>query len=109
MTTSPLLGYFASGTLKLDLRTIFPGQDHDVISAIRAQNTVNPAGQLGASPAPAPQETTFTVRTEGRLETTEDFGRIVVRANPDGTVVRLRDVARVELGGLSYRQIGRPS
>jgi multidrug efflux pump len=79
----------------------------DLSNAIRQQSTVNPAGQLGASPATASQETTFTVRTEGRLETTEEFGRIVVRANPDGTVVRLRDVARVELGGLNYRQIGR--
>jgi len=79
----------------------------DLSNAIRQQSAVNPAGQLGAAPATASQETTFTVRTEGRLETTDEFGRIVVRANPDGTVVRLRDVARVELGGLNYRQIGR--
>src|SRR4029079_7815546 len=79
----------------------------DLSNAVRQQSTVNPAGQLGASPAAASQETTFTVRTEGRLETAEALGRIVVRANPDGTVVRLRDVARVELGGLNYRQIGR--
>ncbi|HKC58134.1 MAG TPA: efflux RND transporter permease subunit, partial [Vicinamibacterales bacterium] len=79
----------------------------DLSNAVRQQSTVNPAGQLGASPATASQETTFTVRTEGRLETAEEFGRIVVRASPDGTVVRLQDVARVELGGLSYRQIGR--
>src|SRR5258708_5020013 len=79
----------------------------DLANAVQQQSTVNPAGPLGASPATASQETTFTVRTEGRLETAEAFGRIVVRANPDGTMVRLQDVARVELGGLSYRQIGR--
>src|ERR1700681_2378302 len=79
----------------------------DLSNAVKQQSTVNPAGQLGAAPAPASQETTFTVRTEGRLETAEEFGRIVVRANPDGSVGRLQDVARVELGGLNYRQIGR--
>jgi hydrophobic/amphiphilic exporter-1 (mainly G- bacteria), HAE1 family len=79
----------------------------DLSNAIKQQSTVNPAGQLGAAPAPAAQETTFTVRTQGRLETAGEFGRIVVRANSDGSVVRLQDVARVELGGLNYRQIGR--
>jgi HAE1 family hydrophobic/amphiphilic exporter-1 len=79
----------------------------DLSSAVRQQSTVNPAGQLGASPTTASQETTFTVRTQGRLETGEEFGRIVVRANPDGSMVRLQDVARVELGGVNYRQIGR--
>jgi HAE1 family hydrophobic/amphiphilic exporter-1 len=79
----------------------------DLSNAIKQQSAVNPAGQLGASPATASQETTFTVRTQGRLETAEEFGRIVVRANPDGSVVRMQDVARVELGGLNYRQIGR--
>jgi HAE1 family hydrophobic/amphiphilic exporter-1 len=79
----------------------------DLSNAIKQQSTVNPAGQLGASPAPPSQETTFTVRTQGRLETAEEFGNIVVRANPDGPVVRLNDVARVELGGVNYRQIGR--
>jgi HAE1 family hydrophobic/amphiphilic exporter-1 len=79
----------------------------DLADAVRQQSTVNPAGQLGASPAPSTQETTFTVRAQGRLQTAEEFGRIVVRSNPDGSVVRLQDVARVELGALNYRQIGR--
>jgi HAE1 family hydrophobic/amphiphilic exporter-1 len=79
----------------------------DLSDAVKQQSTVNPAGQLGGAPAPASQETTFTVRTQGRLQTAEEFGRIVVRANPDGSVVRLEDVARVELGALNYRQIGR--
>src|SRR5258708_22627701 len=79
----------------------------DLSNAVRQQSTVNPAGQLGAAPATASQETTFTVRTQGRLETAAEFGRIVVRANPDGSVVRLDDVARGEVGGGNYRQIGR--
>jgi hydrophobic/amphiphilic exporter-1 (mainly G- bacteria), HAE1 family len=79
----------------------------DLSNAIKEQSTVNPAGQLGGAPAPTTQETTFTVRTQGRLQTAEEFGRIVVRSNPDGSVVRLEDVARVELGALNYRQIGR--
>src|SRR4029077_15838380 len=79
----------------------------DLSNAVTQQSTVNPAGQLGASPAPSSQETTLTVRTQGRLQTPEEFGRIVVRANPDGSIVRLQDVARVELGALNYRQIGR--
>src|SRR4029077_14800923 len=79
----------------------------DLSRAVTQQSTVNPAGQLGAAPAPSSQETTLTVRTQGRLQTPEEFGQIVVRANPDGSVVRLQDVARVELGALNYRQIGR--
>ena len=79
----------------------------DLSNAVKQQSSVNPAGQLGAAPALPSQETTLTVRTQGRLQTTEEFGRIVVRSNPDGSVVRLHDVARVELGALNYRQIGR--
>ncbi|MCU1386181.1 MAG: bepG [Acidobacteria bacterium] len=79
----------------------------DLSNAVKQQSSVNPAGQLGAAPAPAAQETTLTVRTQGRLQSAEEFGRIVVRSNADGSVVRLADVARVELGALNYRQIGR--
>ena len=50
---------------------------------------------------------TYTVRSQGRLQTEEEFGAIAVRSNPDGSVIRLRDVARVELGALNYQQIGR--
>ena len=77
------------------------------LRAIQQQSTVNPAGQVGANPAPAGQEMTYTVRAQGRLQTEEEFGEIAVRSNPDGSVVRLRDVARVELGALNYQQIGR--
>ncbi len=79
----------------------------DVVSAIQHQNTVNPAGQIGAEPAPAGQEFTYSVRAQGRLSTPEEFGAIVIRENPDGSVVRLHDVARVELGAQIYNVIGR--
>ncbi len=79
----------------------------EVIQAIQAQNTVNPAGQIGAEPAPAGQDFTYSVRAQGRLTSPEEFGRIVVRENPDGSVVRLQDVARVELGAQVYNVMGR--
>src|SRR6187399_1951064 len=65
----------------------------ELSDAIRQQSTVNPAGQIGARPAPAGQEMTYTVRAQGRLQTPEEFGAIAVRSNPDGSVVRLGDVA----------------
>src|SRR5574342_770625 len=79
----------------------------EILNAIKAQNTVNPAGQIGAEPVPAGQEFTYSVRAQGRLETEEEFGQIVVRANPDGSTLRLKDVARVELGSQTYDYIGR--
>lgn len=79
----------------------------EILSAIKAQNTVNPAGQIGAEPVPAGQEFTYSVRAQGRLETEEEFGSIVIRANQDGSMVRLKDVARVELGAQMYNMIGR--
>jgi HAE1 family hydrophobic/amphiphilic exporter-1 len=79
----------------------------DLLRAVQQQNTVNPAGQIGAEPAPPGQEFTYTVRAQGRLATAEQFGDVVVRLNPDGSAVRMKDVARVELGALSYKQIGR--
>src|SRR6266851_4692171 len=79
----------------------------DLVRAVQQQSTVNPAGQLGAQPSPAGQELTYTVRAQGRLQTPEEFGAIAVRSNPDGSMVRLRDVARIQLGALNYQQIGR--
>ena len=85
----------------------------DIQRAIQQQNAVNPSGQIGAEPVPAGQEFTYTVRSQGRLVTADEFANIVVRLNPDGSAVRVGDVARVELGALSYRQRarfnGRPS
>ena len=79
----------------------------DIITALNNQNTVNAAGQIGAEPVPSGQEYTYTVRAQGRLLDAEEFGNIIVRANPDGSIVRMRDVARVELGAQKYNQIGR--
>ncbi|MGN6182756.1 MAG: efflux RND transporter permease subunit, partial [Thermoanaerobaculia bacterium] len=79
----------------------------DLQRAIQQQNAVNPSGQIGAEPVPAGQEFTYTVRSQGRLVTAEEFGNIVVRLNPDGSAVRVSDVAKVELGALSYRQKAR--
>ncbi len=79
----------------------------DLVDALNQQNTVNPAGQLAGNPAPPGTQMTYIVRTQGRLVTAEQFGQIVVRANPDGSVVRLQDVARIELGGLSYNEVSR--
>src|SRR5919109_745947 len=79
----------------------------EILDAITNQNTVNPAGQIGAEPVPPGQEFTYTVRAQGRLLTAEEFGNIVIRANPDGSIVRMKDVARVELGAQLYNQKGR--
>jgi len=79
----------------------------EIVNAVSAQNTVNPAGRLGGNPAPAGQQFVFNVVAQGRLVTAEQFGQIVVRANPDGSIVRLKDVARIELGGQDYDVIGR--
>src|SRR5574337_455267 len=85
----------------------------EIVSAIQKQNTVNPAGQVGGEPAPPGQQFTYAIQAQGRLATPEEFGRIVVRADPDGSLVRLSEVARVELGTQDYnirgRFNGRPS
>jgi HAE1 family hydrophobic/amphiphilic exporter-1 len=79
----------------------------DLQRAIQAQSTINPAGQVGGEPVPAGQVFTYTMRAEGRLSTVEQFGAIIVRANPDGSFLRLSDVARIELGTENYSQRGR--
>lgn len=85
----------------------------EILNAVKAQNTVNPAGQIGSEPVPAGQEFTYAVSAQGRLQTEAEFERIVVRANNDGSLVRLGDVARVELGAQTYsiksRLNGEPS
>src|SRR5579884_2172367 len=78
-----------------------------IIQALQAQNSVNPAGQVGGEPVPAGQQFTYTVRTQGRLVTPEDFGNIILRSNPDGSTLRLKDVARIELGAQFYNMQGR--
>jgi hydrophobic/amphiphilic exporter-1 (mainly G- bacteria), HAE1 family len=79
----------------------------DITTAVQEQSTVNPAGQVGGEPAPKGQQFTYAVRAPGRLADAEEFGNVIVRQNPDGSVVRLKDVARIELGSLVYQQIGR--
>ncbi len=78
----------------------------DIQNALRAQNVVNPAGQVGAEPSPPGQQLTYTVRAQGRLVDPEEFGNVIVRENPDGSTVRVKDVARIELGSLNYQQYG---
>jgi hydrophobic/amphiphilic exporter-1 (mainly G- bacteria), HAE1 family len=77
----------------------------EVERAVQEQNTVNPAGQVGGEPIPLGQAFTNTVLAQGRLETEQDFGDIVIRAQPDGSFVRVRDVGRVELGAQNYSQV----
>src|SRR5690348_10924246 len=79
----------------------------DIISAVQKQNTVNPAGQVGGEPIPSGQKFTYTVRAQGRLQTPEEFGEIVVRANPDGSFMRVKDIARIDLGAQTYNLKGR--
>jgi len=79
----------------------------EIINAIQTQNTVNPAGKVGGEPAPKGQEYTHTVLAQGRLVSPEEFGQIVVRETPDGGIVRVRDVARIELGSQDYSIAGR--
>jgi HAE1 family hydrophobic/amphiphilic exporter-1 len=79
----------------------------DIFNAIQAQNTVNPAGQVGGEPAPAKQQYTYAVLAQGRLTSPEEFGDIVVREAPNGGTVRVKDVARTELGAQSYSIAGR--
>jgi HAE1 family hydrophobic/amphiphilic exporter-1 len=79
----------------------------DIVGAIGQQNQLSPAGQIGGPPAAPGTEYTYTVRTQGRLLNEEEFGGIIVRSNPDGSQVVLRDVARIELGTQLYNSIGR--
>jgi hydrophobic/amphiphilic exporter-1 (mainly G- bacteria), HAE1 family len=79
----------------------------EIINAVKVQNNVNPAGQIGGEPVPPGQDFTYSVIAQSRLVSAEEFGQIVVRANPDGSFVRLQDVARVDLGTQVYNLQGR--
>ena len=78
-----------------------------ITQALQTQNTVNPSGQIGGEPVPSGQEFTYTVRTQGRLVTAEQFGNIILRSNADGSTLHLKDVARIELGAQTYNLAGR--
>jgi hydrophobe/amphiphile efflux-1 (HAE1) family protein len=82
-------------TKRLDNLKLTPA---DVIAAIQAQNVVAPVGRIGARPISNDQQFQLNIQTQGRLTTPEQFGNIVLRANPDGSLLRIKDVARVELG-----------
>lgn len=79
----------------------------EIVSAVQAQNAVNPAGKIGGEPVPSGQQFAYAVRAQGRLVSPEEFGEIVVRESPEGGVVRVKDVARVELGAQDYTIAGR--
>ncbi|GIX27238.1 MAG: hypothetical protein KatS3mg123_1119 [Burkholderiales bacterium] len=79
----------------------------DLVRVINEQNAQFAAGKVGQTPTGGPQELTYTVNAKGRLSDVSEFENIVVRANPDGSTLRLKDVARVELGSKDYEFIGR--
>jgi HAE1 family hydrophobic/amphiphilic exporter-1/multidrug efflux pump len=79
----------------------------DLIAALNEQNAQFAAGKVGQTPAGGPQELVYTITTKGRLADPGEFENIIVRANPDGSTLRLKDVARVELGSKDYDFIGR--
>jgi hydrophobe/amphiphile efflux-1 (HAE1) family protein len=91
-------------TKRLDNLLLTPA---DVINAIEAQNVQAPVGRIGARPIGNDQQFQMNVQTQGRLTTPEQFGNIVLRANPDGSLLRVRDVARVELGAQNQDVEGR--
>src|SRR5246127_3576532 len=91
-------------TKRLDNLKLTPA---DVISAIQAQNVEAPAGRIGARPIGRDQQFQMNVQTQGRLTTPEQFGSIVLRANPDGSFLRVRDVARIDLGAQNQDIEGR--
>jgi HAE1 family hydrophobic/amphiphilic exporter-1 len=79
----------------------------DIANALQAQNKVNPAGQVGGEPAQSHQQFTYAVLAQGRLTSPEQFGDVIVREAPNGGTVRVRDVARVELGSQDYSMMAR--
>ncbi|MEI8312412.1 MAG: efflux RND transporter permease subunit [Verrucomicrobiota bacterium] len=85
----------------------------EILQAITQQNKVNPAGKIAGEPVPAGQDFTYAVRAQGRLESAEEFGEVVVRSNPDGSMLRIKDIGRIELGAQNYaitsRLNGRPA
>jgi HAE1 family hydrophobic/amphiphilic exporter-1 len=79
----------------------------NIVNAVQQQNTVNPAGQVGGEPALANQQFTYSVLAQGRLTSPEQFENVIVREAPDGGIVRVKDIARVELGAQDYSIVSR--
>jgi HAE1 family hydrophobic/amphiphilic exporter-1 len=93
--------------LKPDRMTALGVSVADIQRAVSEQNVQVPAGQIGAPPAPTDQQFQYTVTTKGRLSEVDEFADIIIRIEPDGSAVRVRDVARVELGAQAYSASGR--
>jgi HAE1 family hydrophobic/amphiphilic exporter-1 len=79
----------------------------DIVNAVQAQSVVNPAGQVGGEPASNNQQFTYSVLAQGRLSSPEQFGDVIIRENPNGGIVRVKDVARIELGSNDYSIVSR--
>jgi multidrug efflux pump len=93
--------------LNSDRMTSYGLTPNDIVNAVKAQNVQAPVGRIGAQPALPDQQFQISIQTKGRLSTVDEFQNIVVRANPDGSFVRVKDVARVELAARSSEQTGR--
>ena len=93
--------------LKPDKLQFYNLSPADVANAVRAQNTELAIGELGQLPSAPGQQFNAVIVTQSRLSTPEEFGNIIVRANPDGSTVRVKDVARVELGAQDYSMAAR--
>ena len=87
---------------QIDSLTSFGLTPTDIVNAVQSQNVQAAVGQIGAQPMPDDQQIQISLQTQGRLTDARQFENIILRANPDGSVVRLRDVARVELNAQSY-------
>ena len=88
--------------LQPDKLTVLGITPDDIANAIKEQNAQSPAGRIGAEPAPPGQEMQFNVRAAGLLKDPKEFEEIIIRSNPDGSQVKVKDVARVELGAQTY-------
>jgi hydrophobic/amphiphilic exporter-1 (mainly G- bacteria), HAE1 family len=101
------LDYSLRVWLDPDELTAFSLTPADVVSAVQSQNIQAAVGRIGAAPTPQAQQLQLTIKTEGRLTRTDEFQNIVVRANPDGSVVRVKDIARVDLGAKTQERYSR--
>ena len=90
-----------------DRLTAFNLAPSDVVTAVQGQNVQAALGRIGSAPVPLAQQLQLTIKTQGRLTKAEEFGNIVVRANPDGSIVRVKDVARVDLGAKTQERYSR--
>jgi HAE1 family hydrophobic/amphiphilic exporter-1 len=93
--------------LKPDRMTALGVSVADLQNAVAEQSVQVPAGQIGAPPAPTDQQFQYTVTTKGRLSEVDEFANIIIRIEPDGSAIRVKDVARVELGAQAYSAAGR--